>query len=190
MPKSNEAISLRLEKRQDGTLVLRNALSQTDPATATEPIVWPKMHEFSQDWLLENMAVLDMDSNEIRLYLANASATYKIRRDLMQQTLPITDDSLVKVFGANGTPNREANAKEFAKVVGKKPGEQHTFQLATGYWGELTESDVWTPEPVDPRAYEVREAHDAGRAGHEGLSGECDACNAVRRDIAKEQASG
>lgn len=163
MPKDNADISMRVEKRQDGSLVLRGL-------PGAEP-VWPAKHEFSQDWLLENSAAVEMDSSEIHLTFANGEATYKIRRDWMVNEVTLDD-------------------KEMADILGKKVGDAHTFTLSTGYWGELKDGKITKAHEVDPKMYKVREAHDNGAAGHEGLSGECDACNNVRRSLAKERSNG
>lgn len=86
MPKGAEGIPLRLLKRRDGVLLLRNAVMQTSPSEATEPLVFPAMHEFSMDWLMEHTAdgTVKMTDTHIQMLLGNGVAVYKIRRDLME----------------------------------------------------------------------------------------------------------
>lgn len=140
MPQGFDDIPLRLLKRRDGTLCLRNHLNQIDPNMEDgDPLGFPTMHEFSQEWLLENTMSGNVAVSEdaIVLNLANGTATYAIRRDLMEETFVISDEG-----------------EAFAIGLGKNVGDTHTRKLATGYWGELTGSSVWTPAPVDPAVYE------------------------------------
>lgn len=74
---------LYLRRRRDGTLVL------TEPTgRVSRDAFFPKVHEFSTKWLLENSAsrVASMDAEHIYVTLGNATATYTIDRARMEET--------------------------------------------------------------------------------------------------------
>lgn len=166
MPKGSEGIPLRLLVRADGVMLLRNALMQTDPDTATEPILFPDDHEFTQEWLLEHTAdgVASVDREAIVLTFGNGRAVYEIERDRMERTRPVTADE--------------------AAALGKAEGAEHTFRLSTGYWGRLVESDVWSPPPQDPYVLDLKGFHDAAApdpdSAHVDTFGVCPVCRDTR----------
>jgi hypothetical protein len=81
MPHGNEDIPLRLLKRPDGSLCIRNHQNLIDPTIAEIP--WPTKHEFSLEWLLSQTrsGVVSMDEDNIYLTLANGTATYAIDKE-------------------------------------------------------------------------------------------------------------
>lgn len=109
---------LHVRKRRNGDLQL-----VTD--------TFPPRHEFSQEWLLENMKWIDMDAEQIVLRCVNGTGTYRIAREMMEGQVPDVD----------------AEGKQ--KVVDGVP-QTRLAKLSTGYWGILEDAEYyeWTPEYV------------------------------------------
>lgn len=70
-------IALRLTKRRDGTYVVTDAHgSPTSPDRE-----FPAVHWFQYDRLVDMGAAARVDGDQLRLELANATATYRVVRD-------------------------------------------------------------------------------------------------------------
>lgn len=173
MPKDEthrESKSLGLIYRPDGVLVLRNHVMSTSQAEAKAvgvPLEFPPTHEFSPDFLLEHTMddTVKVSPTHIVLTLGNGRAVYRIRRDWMHE------DGVIET-------------EQVAKATGKAVGDPHTFQLSTGYWGELEEAEYFDADPVADDVYEAKTLH-AEKHG-DALFSECEKCAPVR-DEAKSK---